>query len=315
VRSGEGRWYDVSITPVCDVNNRTEQLLVVARDVTASHSSETKFNVLFDNSANAHIIFDRDRVLACNQSAVEMLGFSAKAEILGMDAAALSPERQPDGSLSETRREEIWDIVRRDGHVRYEWQARKVNGEELPVQIAITPVWADGREVMLAVWMDLTERRQVEALLQESETRFQAFMEHSPTLCFIKDDEGRMFFVNRVMAKAFGVSAEEMVGKTDFDWLPAATAEAIAIYASKPATAKIKNPAIQQFGEKPAGWFRASGEGAGLHICMCGCVRGVGRGWVQGEAQRGEGGDGWAQQERRWCAHGATQARYLGRNP
>ena len=227
VRSGEGRWYDVSITPVCDVNNRPEQLLVVARDVTASHSSETKFNVLFDNSANAHIIFDRDRVLACNQSAVEMLGFSAKAEILGMDAAALSPERQPDGSLSEARREEIWDIVRQVGHFRYEWQARKMNGEELPVQIAITPVWADGREVMLAVWTDLTERRQAETLLQESETRFQAFMEHSPTICFIKDDEGRMLFVNRVMAKAFGVSAEEMVGKTDFDWLPAATAEAI----------------------------------------------------------------------------------------
>ena len=227
VRSGEGRWYDVSITPVCDVNNRPEQLLVVARDVTASHSSETKFNVLFDNSANAHIIFDRGRVLACNQSAVEMLGFSAKAEILGMDAAALSPERQPDGSLSEARREEIWDIVRQVGHFRYEWQARKMNGEELPVQIAITPVWADGREVMLAVWTDLTERRQAETLLQESETRFQAFMEHSPTICFIKDDEGRMLFVNRVMAKAFGVEADEMVGKTDFDWLPAATAEAI----------------------------------------------------------------------------------------
>ncbi len=94
-----------------------------------------------------------------------------------------------------------------------------------------------------------------------------------------------------------------------------AIAEAIAIYASKPAGAKIKNAAIQQFGEKPAGWFCASGEGAGLHICMCGCVGGAGRGCVQGEARRGEGGDGWAREERRWCAHIATQARYLGRKP
>ena len=227
MKSGEGRCYDVSITPVCDAKNRPEQLLVVARDVTASHSAEEKFNVLFDNSANAHIIFDHGRVLGCNPSAVEMLGFSAKEEILGLDIAALSPEVQPDGSASETKRAEIWDIVRQVGHFRYEWQARKVNGEPLPVQIAITPVWADGREVMLAVWTDLTERRQAETLLLESETRFQAFMEHSPTLCFIKDDEGRMLFVNRVMAKAFGVSAEEMLGKTDFDWLPPETATAI----------------------------------------------------------------------------------------
>ena len=227
VRSGEGRWYDVSVTPVCDSQGRPEQLLVVAHDVTASHSAEEKFNVLFDNSANAHIIFDGSRVLACNSSAVEMLGFSTKAEMLGMDVAALSPELQPDGSDSETKRAEIWEIVRQVGHFRYEWQARKLNGEEVPVEIAITPVWADGREVMLAVWTDLTERRQAKTLLQESEMRFHAFMEHSPTICFIKDEEGRMLFVNRVMAKAFSVSGEEMIGKTDFDWLPPETARAI----------------------------------------------------------------------------------------
>ena len=227
VRSGQGRWYDVSITPVCDSKGRPERLLVISRDVTASHSAEEKFNVLFDNSANAHIIFDGDRVLACNQSAVEVLGFSVKGEILGKEVAVLSPERQPDGSFSEIKREEIWETVRQVGHFRYEWRARKVNGEELPVEIAITPVWADGREVLLSVWTDLTERRQTETLLQESETRFQAFMEHSPTLCFIKDDLGRMLFVNRVMAKAFGVSGDEMIGKTDLDWLAPETAKAV----------------------------------------------------------------------------------------
>ncbi|MEO6738743.1 MAG: PAS domain S-box protein, partial [Chthoniobacteraceae bacterium] len=200
------------------------------RDVTAGHSSEEKFNVLFDNSANAHIIFYRDRVLACNQAAVEMLGFTSKAEILGLDVAALSPDLQPDGLLSEIKRAEIWQLVHDIGHFRHEWQARKWTGEDFPVEIAITPVWADGREVLLAVWTDLTERRVAESLLQESEQRFQAFMDHSPTLCFIKDEQGRMLFINRVMEKAFGVSHEDMVGKNDFDWLPAETARAVMEY-------------------------------------------------------------------------------------
>ena len=60
VRSGEGRWYDVVVSPVLDAHNRPERLLVVSRDVTASHSSEEKFRVLFDQSANAHFIFDGD---------------------------------------------------------------------------------------------------------------------------------------------------------------------------------------------------------------------------------------------------------------
>ena len=230
VRSGEGRWYDVVITPVCDSENRPERLLVVSRDVTASHSSEEKFRVLFDHSADAHLIFDGNQVLACNHSALEMLGFSTEQELLGLDVAALSPELQPDGTLSEIRRTEIWDLVRDIGHFRHEWLARKSSGEEFPVEIAITPVWADGREVLLAVWSDLTERRLSESLLRESEQRFEAFMDHSPTLCFIKDDQGRMLFINRVMARAFGVSFDEMVGKNDFDWLPPETARAVMEY-------------------------------------------------------------------------------------
>jgi len=230
VRSGEGRWYDVVVTPVCDSSNRPERILVVSRDVTTSHSSEEKFNVLFDHSTNANIIFDGNRVLACNHSAVEMLGFSTKAELIGLDVAALSPELQSDGTLSKIRHTEIWQLVHEIGHLRYEWRARKCSGEEFPVEIAITPVWADGCEVLLAVWSDLTERRLSENLLRESEQRFEAFMDHSPTLCFIKDDLGRMLFINRVMAKAFGVSVEEMVGKNDFDWLPPETARAVMEY-------------------------------------------------------------------------------------
>ncbi len=230
VRSGEGRWYDVVITPVCDSQAHPERLLVVSRDVTASHSSEEKFNVLFDHSENAHIIFDRNQVMACNQSALLMLGFKSKDEIIGIDVAALSPDLQPDGALSEMKRDEIWQLVHEIGHFRYEWQARKWTGEEFPVEVAITPVWAHGREVLLAVWTDLTERRVAENLLRESEQRFQAFMDNSPTLCFIKDEQGRMLFINRVMAKAFGVSYDEMVGKNDFDWLPPETARAVMEY-------------------------------------------------------------------------------------
>ena len=230
VRSGEGRWYDVVITPVCDSEDRPERLLVVSRDVTASHSSDEKFRVLFEHSSNAHLIFDGTTVLSCNHSAVEMLGFATQSELLGLDVAALSPDLQPDGSLSEITRTESWQLVHEIGHLRYEWQARKWTGEEFPVEITITPVWADGREVLLAVWSDLTERRLSESRLRESEQRFKAFMDHSPTLCFIKDDEGRMLFINRVMSKTFGVPFEEMVGKNDADWLPPETAKAVMEY-------------------------------------------------------------------------------------
>jgi len=219
-RSGEGRWYDVVVTPLCDPAGKPERLLVVSRDLTESRSAEEKFRLLFDYSTHAHLVFEKDRILDCNHAAVEMLGFESKAGLLETPIDALSPELQPGGSSSGGRRREIWELGRQIGHFHYEWTALKRTGQEIPVEIAITPIWIGGREVLLAVWSDLTQRKLAESALIESEERFVAFMDHSPTLCFIKDEQGRMLFINRVMATAFGLKVEEMLGKTDFDWLP-----------------------------------------------------------------------------------------------
>lgn len=58
------------------------------------------------------------------------------------------------------------------------------------------------------------------AELKDSEERLQAFMDHSPALAFMKDDEGRFVYLNPKMASTFRVSLEEVRGKADFDWLP-----------------------------------------------------------------------------------------------
>ncbi len=229
-RNGEGRWFDVMLTPIPDDAGRTERILVVARDITVTRSAEEKFRVLFEHSANAHIIFDEHTILDCNHAAVEMMRCSTKLELLAMSPDQLAPTLQPDGAFSPERRLEIWNLTRGVGHLRYEWQAVRANGEEFPVEVAMTPVFLNGREVLLAVWNDLTERKQAESALQESEERFQAFMGHSPTLCVIKDEQGRIVFLNRVMADAFGVKLQEMVGRNDFDWLPLDAARTVVEY-------------------------------------------------------------------------------------
>jgi len=229
-RNGEGRWLDVMLTPIPDDSGRTDRILVVARDITNTRSAEEKFRVLFEHSANAHIIFDTDTIIDCNHAAVEMMRCSTKLELLAMSPDQLAPTIQPDGTYSPERRLEIWELTRGVGHLRYEWQAIRANGEEFPVEVAMTPVFLNGREVLLAVWNDLTERKKAESALQESEQRFQAFMGHSPTLCVIKDEQGRIVFLNRVMADAFGVKLEEMVGRNDFDWLPLEAARAVVEY-------------------------------------------------------------------------------------
>lgn len=68
------------------------------------------------------------------------------------------------------------------------------------------------------------ERRRVIEALNESEARFSAFMQHSPAMAFLKDQEGRYVYVNAAAERLFQKPAAEVMGKTDFDMFPEATA-------------------------------------------------------------------------------------------
>ncbi|HEV2176196.1 MAG TPA: response regulator [Terriglobia bacterium] len=74
----------------------------------------------------------------------------------------------------------------------------------------------EGKPVrMIGAMMDVSDRRQTESALQESEARFRAFMDNGPAVAFIKDSEGRYIYLNQPLERLFSVSK----GKTAFDWL------------------------------------------------------------------------------------------------
>jgi PAS domain S-box-containing protein len=87
---------------------------------------------------------------------------------------------------------------------------------------------AEGGDLRLdGVLTDITERKKIEADLQESEERFRAFLDNSPALAFLKDVDGRYCYVNQPFQKVLGRSAEELFRKTDFDLFPAEVAQRI----------------------------------------------------------------------------------------
>ncbi|MBI4664488.1 MAG: PAS domain-containing protein [Verrucomicrobia bacterium] len=60
-------------------------------------------------------------------------------------------------------------------------------------------------------------RERAEIALRESEERFHAFMDNSPTASFMKDAGGRYMYVNRTFERVFLTTLENVRGKTDFD--------------------------------------------------------------------------------------------------
>jgi PAS domain S-box-containing protein len=72
---------------------------------------------------------------------------------------------------------------------------------------------------------DVTERRTVEERLRESEALYHSLVEHLPLFILRKDTAGRFTFANKSLCEILRCSPQDVAGKTDFDFLPAPTAE------------------------------------------------------------------------------------------
>jgi PAS domain S-box-containing protein len=99
----------------------------------------------------------------------------------------------------------------------HDYVLKPIDRRHFGIRLAI----AEGRSLAYA-----TSRYSREAL-RESEHRFEAFMNNSPTLAFIRDAQGRYLYVNRRYLDAFRIGEADRIGRTVQEVLPPETADAV----------------------------------------------------------------------------------------
>jgi PAS domain S-box-containing protein len=95
------------------------------------------------------------------------------------------------------------------------------------IQVSSQPDRQENGDVIWdGVVIDISDRKAVEKALMLKQKHLKALMNNIPHLAWIKDEQGRVIAVNEPFAQAFGVSSEELVGKTAHDIFPADLAQA-----------------------------------------------------------------------------------------
>jgi PAS domain S-box-containing protein len=143
-------------------------VIAAGLDITEREASDERFRVLFERSSDAHLLFDETGVIDCNDATLRLLQYDSKTAVVGRSAADISPRRQPDGRLSLVVGAQMRQTARDRGYHRFEWVHQRSDGREFPVEVTLTPVRLNGREVILSVWHDIAERRAVEGALRSA---------------------------------------------------------------------------------------------------------------------------------------------------
>jgi PAS domain S-box-containing protein len=183
---------------------RERARLVEAQEVANIGSWEAELpslNVIW--SEQTHRIFETDpsRFHPTRPKFCEFIHPEDRATV---DAAFVASLEKPSPSTTEYR------IVMPDGRIKIlEERWRPFHDEE-------------GKPVRLAgTCRDITERKRAEQELRQAEERIRAILEYSPNWIFLKDTEGRYLLVNREIERVFGISQEQIKGKTDSEIFPA----------------------------------------------------------------------------------------------
>jgi PAS domain S-box-containing protein len=72
---------------------------------------------------------------------------------------------------------------------------------------------------------DITEIKQAQVALRESEARLQAILDNSPVSIYLKDLQGRYRLINPESERLSGFCREQLIGKTDYEILPRVVAD------------------------------------------------------------------------------------------
>ena len=71
----------------------------------------------------------------------------------------------------------------------------------------------------------ILERRQIEEELRQSKELYRAFINSTPDIVFVKDEQFRHVIVNKAFLEHLGVREDQVIGKSDYELFPASVAE------------------------------------------------------------------------------------------
>jgi len=227
---GEVRVVHSAADVIRDESGRARRLLGMVQDITDRKTVEDKLRAEIAERARVEetlreraalldlthdVVFARDTsdaITYWNRGARELYGWDER-EILGRISHEVTktifPAPLPDinRALLATGR----------------WEGQLVHTKRDGTQVVVASRWALQRDeqgypvAILETNNDITEQRQAEEAVRESEEQWRAVFENNPTMYFMVDADGTILSVNPFGAEQLGYAVDELIGRPVLD--------------------------------------------------------------------------------------------------
>ncbi len=240
--------------PVFDKDNNVTGLFGIARDITERKKLEEKFLFIskaVESSNNAiGISNEKGHHFYQNKALSDLFGYATAEELEaagGGSAVVYNPELAKE-MFANILRGESWigelEMVTKSGHVFWAFERADAIKDSQGNIIGL-----------IGIITDISELKLTEEKLKESEARLADIVFSMGDWVWEVDEQGRYTFSSEKASKILGYAAEEILGKTPFDFMPADEAQRVATIFSEIAMHKkpiidLENLNISKTGEK-----------------------------------------------------------------
>ncbi len=216
---GTGFWALLSIDCLRNRGGDTIGYSVVARDVSeqiepeqALRENVDRIRAILETVPDGIITINAQGIIETfNPAAERMFGYAA-SEISGRNVKVLMPEpyhSEHDGYIAAYHRTGKARII----GIGREVTARKKDGTDFPIELAVGEFEVAGQKYFAGVIRDISERKDAERIQRESVERIRAIVETVPDGIITIDDMGVIQTFNPAAVRMFGFTTEEVTGR------------------------------------------------------------------------------------------------------
>ncbi|MBN2103602.1 PAS domain S-box protein [bacterium] len=212
-------WIVASLSPIKDESGNVTEVIGSSRDITKRKlaenklkGSEQKYRALVENISDSVFMVDKDnQVISVNPAGVQFL-HREHENIVGETIYRLFPK-----TLAEQYVKSIQSVFR-DGKPILVETKTMVQGRMLWLAVGLSSIKDDRGKVtaVIGVSRDITERKNIEEALIQSESRYRAIVEDQTELITRWLPNGKRTFVNGAYCRYYGKTYDELIGVSFF---------------------------------------------------------------------------------------------------